>query len=213
DEPSDDARDRLAENALKQIMIALYRAMADEFAFCFVNQTASPVEEGSADRLYELSGKFRLDLDQGAEPGALREYWEEVGCLRRGVLWPRLIGDAAELAGLRDKGMREIQALATAAQAFQVCSGAVTYQETIKDAKAREQTLSAKLGVDLAGLVNRLIGLTVGGLLGYGVAGAAGAAGGGGAGRGGERDVVEQPVAQTRRKPRLPVHSRSKSAD
>ena len=114
-------------------------------------------------------------------PIALREYWDSVDCLYRGVLWPRYIGDAAERAELRDQGLREIQALATASQAFQVCSGAIDYRETVKDAKATEQTREAKLGIDFAGIANRLIGLTIGGLLGYGVRGdAAGAAGGAG---------------------------------
>jgi len=150
---SDDAQEHLAHNALKQITIALYRAMADEFAFCFGYQalptdaaanpaiaTDAPKSAASsapaAERRYELAGQFRLDVDQGAEPGALREYWDQVGCLRRGILWPLRVGEFAEKAGLLDQGMREIQALATAAQAFQVCSGAIEHKRTIKDAKA-----------------------------------------------------------------------------
>jgi hypothetical protein len=193
---SDDAQERLAQSALKQITIALYRAMADEFAVCFayqsaptgaaanpasaaaVSKSATFSSPGTAERLYELAGQFRLDLDQGIEPGALREYWDQVGCLRRGVLWPRQISEFAEKAGLPDQGMRELQALATAAQAFQVCSGAIEHKRTIKDANAREQTFEAKFGIDLPGALNRAIGLMIGGLVGYGAAGALGAAGG-----------------------------------
>jgi hypothetical protein len=189
--PADDAKSRMAQNALKQITLALFRAMADEFALCYAYQaapsdaaansashpaTAAPIDPAAAERLYELAGQFRLDLDQSARPEALREYWDAVGCLHRGILWPQLIGDFADKAGLHDQGTREIQALATAGQAFQVCSGAIVHRETVKDVKAQEQTREAKLGIDLANALNRAIGLAVGGVLGYGAAGAVGAA-------------------------------------
>jgi hypothetical protein len=168
-----------AHVALVQIAIALYRALADECATSFAQQT-----RGGAPASAETAAQLRLDLDQTASAATLRSYWNAVGCLQRGVLWPRRIGEAAVDAGLRDQGLREILALVTAGQAFQVCSGAITYKQTEKDSRSSETSREAKAAFDFSGLANRLASLGVGALLGWGVGPAAGLPAAAGAGVG-----------------------------
>jgi hypothetical protein len=158
----------LAHAALVQITIGLYRALSDEFAECFARQV-----RGSPDlERLELAAQLRLDLDQGADPAVLRSYWARIGSLRHGVSWSREITEAA---GLTDQGLREILALVTAGQAFQVCSGAVSYTESRKNLRSAEAIREGKTGVDFRDLANRVAGLTLGGLVGWGIAQGAGA--------------------------------------
>ena len=166
-----------AHGALVQIAIGLYRALADEFSECFARQARARLDP---ERL-ELAAQLRLDLDQGADPAVLRSYWTRIESLQYGVLWSRAI---AEAAGLTDQGLRELLALVTAAQAFQVCAGVVRYTQSQKDLRSSEATREGKTGVDFKDLANRLAGLTVGGLVGWGVAQGAGAPGAAGAGLG-----------------------------
>ena len=164
-----------AQVALVQITIALYRALAKECADNFATHAKRLEFSG----LKEFAAQLRLDLDQAPSPGLLRGYWDrlwgepEFG-LAHGVAWPTLIVQRFREWGIGDQGAREIVALATAAQAFQVCSGVVTYQRKLKSAAAFERSAETKAGIDPADALNRLLGLGIGGLLGFGAASLAG---------------------------------------
>src|SRR5262249_51212754 len=87
-------------------------------------------------------------------------------------------------SGLPDQGAREIVALATAAQVFQVCSGAVKYEQSRKDSASYERITESKAGIDPKDIVNRIVGLAIGGLLGLGAAATVGLSPAGGIGVG-----------------------------
>jgi pimeloyl-ACP methyl ester carboxylesterase len=176
-DPQATAPSEPAHAALVQIAIGLYRALADEFSECFARQ----VRAGADLELLELAAQLRLDLDQGADPAIVRSYWAKIGSLQYGVLWPREIAEAARVT---DQGLRELLALVTAGQAFQVCAGVVKYTQSQKDLRSSEATREGKTGIDFKDLANRLAGLTVGGLVGWGVAQGAGAPAAAGAGLG-----------------------------
>jgi hypothetical protein len=161
-----------AQAALVQIMIALYRALADE-----VGEAAAvrALDRGRESDVREFAAQLRFDLDRAAGPETLREFWEEIEPNRCGFFWPRAISEALARHLVIDQHFREIVAVATAAQAFQVCSGAVTYSQTRKDSATQERSAEFKTGFDAKDAMNRLVTLGVGGLLGYGIAGAAGA--------------------------------------
>lgn len=168
-----------AHAALVQITIALYRALAGEVAETFANHARIeklPPRRGepfaappptdrrriTSDAL-ELAGQLRLELDKAPEPGVLRGYWSRLDRLRQGVLWPDSVG-----RNLPDQGMREIVAIATAAQAFQVCTGAVTYSQTQKDSSTREASQERQADTNFKDLVNSLSGLAAGAFVGLG---------------------------------------------
>ena len=139
--------------ALVHLTIALYRALAQEVAQGFAFHAASGAVAGRADR-QELAAQLLLDLDDAPEPALLRRKWEQLGRLRNGVLWPRSAQATLEAAQIEDQGLREIVALATAAQAFQVVSGNVTYKTTSSDSATRDDETKSKL--DIKDLVARL---------------------------------------------------------
>lgn len=163
-----------AQTALVQIMIALYRALANEVGEAAAARTLDGGEgRGSYGR--EFAAQLRFELDRAAGPETLRDFWDEIEPSRCGLLWPRKISEALADSLVPDQHFREIVAVATAAQAFQVCSGDVAYSQTRKDTATRERSAEFKTGFDPADAINRLVTLGVGGLLGYGIAGLAGA--------------------------------------
>ncbi len=158
-----------AGNALIHITIALYRALAAEAAEAFTvhalgPEPRKPAEAAErADRL-ELAAQLALELDGTPEPAMLRSYWDRIGRLERGILWPPEADDAIEQSAIRDQGMKEVIAITTAAQAFQVCSGAVTYKVGREQSDKNETKSSS--GVDVKELVNRIGALGAGALAG-----------------------------------------------
>ena len=181
-----------AHGALVQITIALYRALAREFAEAYAVHARAAYRAEADDQL-DIAAQFQLDLDRAPEAGLLRAYWERLAddtgatgtnAISAGIVWPKDIGASVAAAGLPDQGAREIVALATAAQAFQVCSGAVTYEQRRKDRASYERTTETQAGIDAKDAVNRIVGLAIGGLLGFGAASAAGVSTAAGAGIG-----------------------------
>ena len=179
-----------AHGALIQITIALYRALAREFAEAYAVHARAAYRLEADDQL-DIAAQFQLDLDRAPETGLLRAYWERLAddavganAVSAGIVWPEEIGASVAAAGLPDQGAREIVALATAAQAFQVCSGAVKYEQSRKDSASYERTMESKAGIDPKDAVNRIVSLAIGGLLGLGAAGAAGLSPAAGAGIG-----------------------------
>ena len=156
------------ENALVHITIALYRAFATEVALGFATHAAAYAERDRDDRL-ELASQLALELDGTPDLALLRSYWDRLGRLDRGVLWPARVDQTMREQELARQGMRELVALASAAQAFEVCSGAVTYKVTNQETASNEQKAESKL--DVKELINRLGAIGAGALAG-GVVGA-----------------------------------------
>ncbi len=150
--PPEDPPDPVA-GALVHLSIALYRALAQEVAQGFAFHAASAPGSSRAD-LRELAAQLLLDLDDAPEPALLRRKWEQLGRLADGVLWPRSAAATLDAARIEDQGLREIIAVSTAAQAFQVVSGNVTYKTTSSDAATRDD--ESKASLDIKDLVARL---------------------------------------------------------
>lgn len=177
-EEKEEPHDEVAA-ALVHLTIALYRALAAEVSEGFAVHALESPEDQRRERL-ELAGQLALELDGTPEPALLRDYWERLGRLEDGVLWPLAATPALYNSLTFDQGFRELVAVSTAAQAFQVCSGAVTYTVTNQDSATREGTLDS--AVDIKDLVNRLGAIGAGAIAGGAVGASAGAAPGIGTG-------------------------------
>lgn len=152
-----------AEHALVHITIALYRAFAAEIALCFARHAERYATRDRNDRL-ELASQLALELDGTPEPALLRGYWNKLKRLQPGVLWPLITDQTMGRMGIQGQGMKEIVAIAAAAQAFEVCSGAVTYTVTSQEQASDERKLES--GVDYKDLINRVGALGAGALAG-----------------------------------------------
>jgi len=139
----------MANAALVRLTIALYRALAREVAAAAaLHATADTSLHGPRRR--EVAAQLALVLDAEPDAGQLRHYWKLLGRLDRGLLWPPEAfapEKAAEKGDLvrrhmSDQGFREIVAVATAAQAFQICAGQITYSRIDNQAATDESTLT-----------------------------------------------------------------------
>lgn len=159
-----------AHAALVQITIGLYRALAGEAAMGYrahaLHLRGRPPRDHS-----ERAAQLALDLDSGADISRLRGYWSGLGRLARGVFWPVAADEACEAHGMHDQGEREIIALATAAQAFQVCTGRISSTTLSRDALDRIQTTELRGSSDLREAISRLATLGIGALTGVSILG------------------------------------------
>jgi hypothetical protein len=196
-EPPDEKKKQhvSAEAALQQITIALYRALAREVSACFVRHAQAQAGKRHAQaqagkrspvrrqrELLEIAAQLTLDLDVAPDLIGLRRAWDRLGRLETGVLWPSNFGDRLANAGRRNLGFNEIIAVATANQAFQVCSGRVETSQSAKGSAQREAKVEAQGKVDFKDALNKLWALTAGILVGGGVAATSSAAEGAAAG-------------------------------
>jgi hypothetical protein len=83
-----------------------------------------------------------------------------------GVFWPATADKTCLQHGMADQGLREITAISTAAQAFQVCTGRVSYTSKINDSVVRTLTSELKGASDFKQAVTRLGTLGIGALTG-----------------------------------------------
>lgn len=182
--PAGKQHDRV-ESALVHMTIALYRALAGEVAEGFAGHAGASSRWGNPTPVFarqspglldnmELAAQLSLELDGTPEPATLRDCWGQIDRLEGGVLWP------SQAPTDPDQGMREVVAIATAAQAFQVCSGAITYQVTSQDTASDERKLETS--ADVKDMVNRLGALGAGAISGAIVGSSATAAAGIGTG-------------------------------
>ena len=138
---------------VERLTLGLYLAASKEFGERF--QKVIGIREP------ELAGQFQWELvDRGADLARLRSFYDRAGALNRGVLFQTLPPGlrSADMEGTR--GVRELTALAGAAQAFRIVSGNVKVEEK------RDDTASAKssIGVTAENLMPALTGLLAGGL-------------------------------------------------
>ncbi len=147
---------------LVQIGIALYRALAEEAATSLRLHTRAAHDRRAGDQL-EFAAQFSLELDRPADAAALRQIWRRAGRLEEGVLWPSGLDVPGPGGPPPDQGVREIVAIATAAQAFQVCTGAVTYSRTEKNTADASSQATTGGALDLTRTINKLASIAVGG--------------------------------------------------
>ncbi len=139
--PDDNGPD--TEIVLKQVTIAIWRALADEFASSFemVLSAGSYMKLARGPRMFwrdqmELAAQFRMDMDGGPGTAALRSYWERSGRINSGILFgsPRDPSQA----------FAEIVALSSAAQAYRRVSGKESQSETQAANTGQKSSLGAK---------------------------------------------------------------------
>lgn len=181
--------DGSAQAALVQITIALYRALMDEVVSCYRAFAIEQASDGGPTDLPELVGQLILELDNAPSPAVLRDFWSRVGALRQGVLWPEarseedqpwvrrrsrvpLLREVARLGrGYGDdQGIREVVAISTAAQAFQVVSGCVEYKTEEKTCVKTDAAQKAEAKPVVKDILYALVGWLTGGLVGGGTA-------------------------------------------
>jgi hypothetical protein len=175
---ADEKHDQV-ESALVHIAIALYRALAQEVASGFAIHAGGCAPRERDARL-ELAAQLALDLDGGPEPSSLRRYWSSIGRLSKGILWPENSDETLRARSIYDQGLREIMAVATAGQTYQICSGRVSYAVTKKATAVDDSRIDSS--IDVKGVVERLGALMAGGVVGGTVAGTSNSLSGVGAG-------------------------------
>jgi hypothetical protein len=157
----------MASAALVRLTIALYRALAREVAAAAaLHATADTSLHGPRRR--EVAAQLALVLDAEPDAGQLRHYWKMLGRLDRGLLWPpeafapEKAGEKADIVRrhMIDQGYREIVAVATAAQAFQICAGQITYKRTDDQEATNQAQLTA--ATRMSELVSRVAVLFAG---------------------------------------------------
>lgn len=159
--------------ALVQIATGLYRALAAEVITGFRAHARLAARKHLGDQA-ELATQLALDLDGGLSPARLRFYWRTLGRLSGGVLWPETADDSLKNHGINDQGLREIIALATASQTFQVCTGRLSYSETRKNKIVQEDDTKAKGESNLKNALLRLGTLGLGALTSVSIFGVVG---------------------------------------
>jgi hypothetical protein len=160
-----------AHAALVQITVGLYRALAAEAALGFEVHARAHAGRGSPFETAELAAQLGLELDSGADPASLRRYWAAIDRIPFGVFWPSSADDTLAVRQAAGQGLREIMAIATAAQAFQVCTGQVTYDTTVKKSDVGVAETKTEASTDLKDVIGRVSTLGVGALTGVAVAG------------------------------------------
>lgn len=145
--PNDPAEKETADvrQVLVQITLALYRALAQEVVSGYTAHAQANARAGKPGTDHaERAAKLALALDAGADPKVLRQMWQAIGRLQNGVLWPPDADATLSLQQMDGQGLREIVALVTAGQAFQVCSGSVTYAQKEHNGFEHEETAKSE---------------------------------------------------------------------
>jgi hypothetical protein len=152
-----------AEAALVQFTIALYRAFAGEISngYAAHARDRKGLRQGQS---LEFAAQLALELDSGCDPDLLRSYWERLQRLGNGVLWPRDADPTLAARGVASQGLREIVALTTAGQAFQVCSGAISYEVNNKSDWTQKADVATSDSTDLKDVLMKLGTLGAGAL-------------------------------------------------
>ncbi|MCG8460072.1 MAG: hypothetical protein MI919_27635 [Holophagales bacterium] len=161
---------RVATTALQKVTLAIYRALAGELAHRYqrklrrTSERRGRSEPGlSPEAAEELAGQMRLALDSAPQPEELRELWRRAGCLGSGVLFHSTTVPQGQ-------GIRELVALASAAQAYRKVLGREERRATESGGASSESSISARASLSGSGLSKVLMPLAAGGA---GVAGIA----------------------------------------
>jgi len=162
---------------LKQITIGIYRSLADLFfqAYWTVADKYAGTGMPAWRHLPELAAQLRIELDGPPDLALLREYWNKAGALSAGVLQLSQADTLAGLrpAGLRNRGMLELVALSSAAQAYKVVRGEVKAKLEDKQDSISKNSLAFQTVGEVKNLLNPLLGALAGGAVGLGLKSAA----------------------------------------
>jgi len=161
--PAATEAERISENVLRSVTINLYQTTAEEFATAYrkvvKSSQLSPAFRGEA---FERAAQLRLTLDGAPGAAVLRDFWESVNALQRGVLF----NDPSK----PDRGLREIAALATAAEAYRSCTGEFKRENVDKTTSGRQEELKVEAAAKGKELSQALVGVISGIAVGGGVA-------------------------------------------
>lgn len=164
------------QHALKQIVVALHRAVAKEVCQAHRQRVLNTTSASSRARreLLELSAQMELELFECPMPARLRQFWDRLRLLDAGVLFQPLRnvqrgGPVYEASTSRpDQGMRELVALAGVCEAYCRVTGTFSGEERRSESASRE----AKASLEAAPLplVAPAVSLLTGALVGVGSA-------------------------------------------
>ena len=106
--------ENFARHARRQIVQSLLRALCDEAATCYEDKAAVAVSASGINlERDEQAAQFRMELDLEPDELRLREYWELVDGLPRGIFSDPEPSSTGLIVKERYQGFREIVALAT----------------------------------------------------------------------------------------------------
>ena len=147
---------------LEQIAHEVHEGAIDAFATSFRDRALEENKdlEGlpKAEAL-ELAAQFRLYLDQVIVPDRLRWYWDRIGRLQEGVLFPVPAASAKD-----DQGMLEIVALAAVSEVNLRLNNTVTQKVFDKTSQASSRESKIDFQGTLKELTQPLLSLTAGAL-------------------------------------------------
>jgi hypothetical protein len=180
--PSNKNKDPI-QLALEQMILALHRAAAAEFARGFWDRMTSARPGDSPRRTRrrqremqpELAAQFQVDLSECPSPARLREFFSHADVLNLGVLdgmdgTAEGIGSVGSSALPFTQGARELVALSGVCEAYRRISGTFKLEETLKDEAKRAAEASASLDSTSTKLVQSVLSVVAGGALGVQVA-------------------------------------------
>lgn len=157
------------EQILSQLMISTYRELAAEVVRGYRQRLKEDARLGRPGRgMSEAVAQLDLALDNAPPPEELREYWRRAGALESGLFWPRdMARDAAGPDGRGEhQGALELVAVATAAQAYRVISGDVSYSDDKSDEATRATKVETAATLTGKAIADKVLGFAAGGLVG-----------------------------------------------
>jgi hypothetical protein len=128
------------EHVLKTLVINLYQTAAEEVSNSFKDYVKDRSKPNERNELSEFAAQLRLTLDGAPSSATLRFFWNRVEALSKGVLFREPESG---------QGLREIVALASAADAYRSCTGQYTQQKM--DEKTAGDKLEAKTQISAIG--------------------------------------------------------------
>ncbi|MDJ0908072.1 MAG: hypothetical protein QNI99_02695 [Woeseiaceae bacterium] len=153
-----------AQAVLIQVTIALYRELSAEVARCYRRAIYRTAKRQGLRDAHEHVGQLCLELDNAPDPALLREFWARAGALRQGVFWDSI--EDGEDSWYLDKGIRELIAISTAAQAYRVVSGSITDKTVNTGSAETERTSQQEVKRPMADFANPILSVLTGGLFG-----------------------------------------------
>ena len=159
----------LMQQILSQLMISTYRELTAEVVRAYRKRMEDLAGDGAVrPDTAELVGQLALALDNAPPPEELREFWRRAGAMERGLFWPADV-EGRELAGARrpeHQGTLELVAVSTAAQAYRVVSGEVSYSDGTKDEASRSESVETAASLQGKDIADKALAVLTGGLAG-----------------------------------------------
>ena len=162
---------------LKQITLGIYRSLADIFfqAYWTVAESYAATGKPVWRDLPERAAQLRVELDGPPDLSLLREYWKRAGALPDGILLRSQTDPLTGFrpAGPRNRGMLELVALSSAAQAYKLVIGEVKAKLEDKQDSSRKSSLALQAVSEVKNLLNPVLGTLAGVAVGLGFKSAA----------------------------------------